>query len=396
MKVGKLSLLVLLLVILACGGGGGGSTGNGTPIPDSQREAAIKSVNTKFKQLLIAGGSPATQNAQLATFMAAMPEFEAAGANSDDGCSWGRFTDGRLLVVGNNRFPDRSPGQPFAWTRRALKTYVSKSQQARLMHAFGANFSQLQLPITDMSNYLKTDAQFTIVPGIEGDARLTTLRTVSGDAFFYLNAHGGKGTTKAGVEVFCASSSTPHDAGTDALPEVRRDFDDNLIVYYTGQTGDVPETVATTYAITEAFVKKYMSFSPNAIVFLNVCFSGNSHLEVGKFRNAFHTKNAGVVLGWTKLCNSATAFDSARFFVDRLMAANTFQKENPEQRAFGVNSVLADMARKGKDKDGDSSLLASYKAGVTDVELRATIERLTMDEENDVLVLNGSFGDEQG
>ncbi len=398
MTIGKVCLGAMILVILACGGGGGGggSAGNGPPVPDAQRESAIKAVNTKFKQLLIAGGSPANQNVQLSTFMAAMPEFEAAGVSADAGCAWGRFTDGRLLIVGNNRFPDRSVPDPFTWSPRPRAAFVAKSKQARLMHAFGPNFSQLQLPIVDMGNYLKTDGQFTIASGTEGDARLSTLRAVSGDAFYYLNAHGGKGTTKAGVEVFCAASSTPQNAGTDALPEVKQDFDDNLIVYYTGLTGDVPETVATTYAITPAFIRKYMSFSPNAIVFLNVCFTGNVHPQAGVFRKAFLDKGAGVVLGWTELCNSATAFDAARYFVDRLVAANTFQKENPTQRAFGVNAVLADMKKKGKDKDGPSTLIANYRISVTDVQLRPTIERMFMDEFRDVLVLIGKFGDETG
>ncbi len=370
--------------------------GTGTQITDARREVVLDSVKAEFERLLAAGGSPATQNTQLAAFMTSKPEFEAAGANTDDGCAWGRFTDGRLLILANNRFPDRSPPAPFVWGKRALKTYVSKSQQARLMHAFGANFSQVQVPITDMANYLRTDGQFTIAPGIEGDARLTALRAVSGDAFFYLNAHGGRGDTKAGTPVYSVGSSTLQNAATDAQAEVKSDFDNNLIVYFEGQTGDVPPRVEKTYGITAAFVNRYMSFSPNAVVFLNVCFSGDSQIPTAQFRNALHNKGAGAVLGWTVSCDARTAFDSARYFVDRMVAANTFEKENPEQRAFGVNAVLADMGRKGKDRDGGSFLKAAYKAGVNDVELRPTIERMIMDEFRDVLVLFGSFGDEPG
>ncbi|MEQ1823099.1 MAG: hypothetical protein ABL949_11355 [Fimbriimonadaceae bacterium] len=390
--------LVGLLIILACGGGGAGG-GTVTVVTDGQRVVAIQAVNAKFEEIHLAGGTVNAQNQALASYIATRPEFEASGYNSDDGCAWGRFNDGRLLVIGNNRFPDRSRPSSFNWTRSSKASFVGKSQQARLMHAFGASFSQLQVPIADMSRYLQKDNLFTVVSTPEGKARLTDLRAVNGDAFWYINAHGGKGTTKSGEELFVVASSTPYDAATEATSDVKLDWDNDRLCYYTGLTGDTVngvEVSATTYAINHKFVTRYMSFSPNAVVFLNVCFTGNSHLQVAKFRDAILNKGAGVVMGWTQLCNSSTAFDASRYFVDRLVAANDFQKETPDQRSFAVVEVLADMARKGKDKDGTSLLRPTFKLAVTNVGLRPTIRNMTRDELEDTLILYGEFGSESG
>lgn len=182
------------------------------------------------------------------------------------------------------------------------------------------------------------------------------------------------------------------------MPEIKADWDADRLTYYTGYTGVTIGGVAqvvTTYAVNEKFIRQYMSFGSNAIVFLNVCYTANSHLLVGKFRSAFFAKGAGAVLGWTELCQAASAFDAARYFVDRLMAKNEFQKENPEQRAFSTKEILQDMARKGKDKDGNSTLKAFY-GSATNVGLRPTIKSMLRDELNDYLILYGEFGDETG
>lgn len=401
MKVRAFAVAVGCLLVLACGGGGGGGVGGGGGggISDAQRAIAIEAVNDRFEQILAGGGTRDSQVLAIATFMDGRPEFESAGANSDDLCAWGRFADGRLLIVGNNRYPDTTPPPDFRWTPRPKATFVTTPSKARLMHAFGPNFSQLQQPIDDMKRYLQKDNLFTITGTPEGKARLSDLRVIAGDGFFYINAHGGKGTTKSGDEVFVMASSTPYDAGTEALPDIKADWDADLLTYYTGETGDTVggvRQVATTYAVNHKFVTRYMSFGKNAVVFLNVCFTANSHLEVGRFRAAIRSKGAGVVMGWTQLCNSASAFNAARYFVDRLVASNDFQKENPDQRSFAVNEILAAMSRKGLDKDGNSSLIASYGTGTTNVLLRPTIKYMFRDEINDYLVLDGEFGMEPG
>ncbi|MEQ1933913.1 MAG: hypothetical protein ABL962_08555 [Fimbriimonadaceae bacterium] len=340
-----IAVLVALVTVLACGGGGAG-----TPvitIPDAQREAVLQSLTDQFEQIVHAGGTVDSQIQAIAGVMAGMPEFEAAGHSSEFGSAWGRFTDGRLLIVGNNGFPSGAPGAPI---KRSNATFIAKSGNARLGHAFGSNFPQLQDPINDMARYLQVDGSYQIASPPEGKLRLSDLRAVSGDAFVYFNAHGGEGTTKSNQTVFIMASSTPQDAATDALPEVKADWDADRLAYYIGETGvsvGGVRQVAKTYGINEKFVKAYMSFGPNAIVFLNVCYTANPHLAVGQFRSAFLSKGAGVVLGWTQLCNSSSAFDAARFFVDRLEADDSLYVSGRSERLSGANRGVWKRARKG-------------------------------------------------
>ena len=65
-----------------------------------------------------------------------------------------------------------------------------------------------------------------------------------------------------------------------------------------------------------------------------------AHLKAG-------SKGAGVYFGWTGRANSGTCFTSARYFVDRLVGANRFMKESPDQRAFPWDLVYDDMKKRG-------------------------------------------------
>lgn len=388
--------LLALVALASCGGSGGGGGGNsGPPITDAARAAVIQNVNTQFANIVAAGGDVDSQNVAIAAVMSSMPEFEEAGADAEFDCAWGRFHDGRLLIIGNHPFPEGS-SDPFV--HGDALTFIATGVTARLGHMFGPGFTQLQTPIEAMSRYLQVDGSFQIVSPPEGKLRLSDYRAVSGDGFVYFNSHGGEGKTKSGQTVFTMVSSTPHDAATDAIPEIKADWDADRLVYYTGNAGYVNgvATYGTWYGINHKFVRDYMSFGQNAIVFLNVCYTANPHIDVGRFRSAFLNKGAGAVLGWTQLCSSESAFKAAKYFVDRLVAKNEFQPENPMQRSFLTLQVLEDMGREGLDRDGNSQLKAFYGTGITSVGLRPSIMTMRRDELNDYLVLHGDFGSQTG
>ncbi|MBS1709022.1 MAG: hypothetical protein JSS65_09910 [Armatimonadetes bacterium] len=391
---------LVIALVAGCGGSsGGGSTG--VAVSDSRRAAVIQSVNTRFAQIVAAGGDVDTQNSTIAAEMAAMPEFEETGADVDFDCAWGRFTDGRLLIIGNHPFPEgsRSPSRAVEGGR----AFIAKSTKARLGHMFGQGFTQLQQPIDDMSRYLQVDGSYQIQSPPEGSLRLSDYRSVAGDGFVYFNAHGGEGKTKSGDTVFTMVSSTLHNEATDAIPEIKADWDADRLVYYTGNAGtsNGHTTYATWYGINHKFIRDYMSFGQHAIVLLNVCYTANPHVDIGRFRQAILDKGAGVVLGWSQLCESSAAFDAVKYFVDRLVAKNEFQPENPQERAFMVTQILSDMHLKGKDTNGvngnaRSDLKAFFGSGVGNVGLRPSIKYMLRDELNDYLVLHGQFGDELG
>lgn len=395
----RLAGLVALLLLVGCGGSGGGGGGGTGTISDARRETVINEIKTRYAAVKAAGGDMHTQNLAMADFMATFPEIEETGSDDEFFSAWGRFADGRLLIIGNYPFFGNPPA-PGSSSALPPPTgaFIAKPSKARLGHMFGANFAQLQDPINDMTRYLQVDGSYTVSSPPEGKLRLSDYKAVAGDGFVYFNSHAGEGKTKTGRSVFVMVSSTPHDAATDALPEIKADWDADLLTYYIGDAGTVNgvTTYGSWYAINHKFVKKYMSFGPKAIVFLNVCFTANAHLDVGTFRQAFFDSGAGAVLGWTKLCQAPKAFGAAKYFVDRLVAKNEFEPELREQRPFSILSIMRDMVKKNKTVDGASELKASFAPGVTDVGLRPSIQYMLRDELNDYLVLHGSFGDEAG
>src|SRR5213082_3406323 len=89
----------VLVWLPGCGalfGGGGGAP----PIPEPQRMAAIRKVESRFASR--AGVDRNADNADMLQFIKSQPEFEDAQV-SRDGCIWALFKDGELLLVCNNR-----------------------------------------------------------------------------------------------------------------------------------------------------------------------------------------------------------------------------------------------------------------------------------------------------
>ncbi len=398
----QLALFAIVLAGCGTGGGGGGGGGGGT-ISDQSRQAAIKGVEDKFSELLGQHLPKPQVNQAMADYMAAQPQFEEAGV-SDDLCAWGRFKDGRLLVVGNNRDPEPvtdPDADPLRSPPGRAGAELPSSTDARLMHSFGPNFDQLQRPIDDVAAYLRAHG-YQITPGTEGDARLATLRGVSGAGFFYLNTHGGKGKMKNGAETFIASSSTLQTTDNDRIPIIADDWNNNRLAYYTGANGNttqggLPQT-DTRYGINAAFVDTYMSFAPRSVVFMNVCFSAKTDVPDGAqaFIAMCHKKGAGVYLGWTRVVFANPAFRAVRYFVDRMLGHNKKEPESPKQRPFAYDEILTDMKNNhgyGFDASTGATLEAFAKPGVFQpITLTPSIEQMLVNEPGRELVLKGLFG----
>lgn len=408
-----LALLLALIAIIACGGGGSsvgttGLTGGGAEIPVAQRTAAIDKVENKVEELYSSSMTNAERNNQVAAYMRTLPEFAAAGVSPDESV-WGRFTDGRFLVVVTNRLPDRfAPGAPAVYNRKESKApdKVVTSTKARLFHSFGTGFGQQQHPIQKMGEWL-VDAGYTLAPSQEGDARLATLRNVTGDGFFYFNTHGGSFEFSSQEKVYCVGSSTLRNDDNEALPEIKNDLDAKRVVYMTAANGEIRTILGietpkfdTRYAITSKFVDAYWSFGANAVVFMNSCWSGHDTVANGAqaFYFACHKKGAGVYLGWTNKVATPTSEIAPQYFVDRLTAANQYDKESPDQRPFFVSEIVTDMKSAGiVPGPGIADLVVRRKSAATNIGLRPTIEYLFMMEQNDSeLHISGKFGDQEG
>ncbi|RYG23206.1 hypothetical protein EON82_14730 [bacterium] len=405
-------LLAFVVMLAGCGGKGGGrkggpsdggGNGGGTSVSAQQRQAAIQATEAACRELSGQNLSPAAFDEALKNQMLANPAYKSVGVDPDSHTVWGVFADGRIHMVANNYKPDKTgSGAGFAAGRAV---YLPQSKKARLMHSFGTNFVG-QAPVADASQWLGANG-YAIQPNAEGDASLDVLRNINGLGFFYINTHGGRvKLTNAEMDTYGIQSSTIFSLFREDTPAIKDDLQNGRLAYMTARNGDtilggLIDDWDTRYAVTAAFVDKYWSFSKNSVVWINACYSGyaESANGVGGFVFACHKKGAGVYFGWNQLLGADRAFHSIRYFTDRLLGANEFEPENPKQRPFDWQEVVADMHKKGYDQDettGAQLIPFANAADKTPEILAPTIERMIVDERQDRLILLGGFGEKEG
>lgn len=406
------------LVLAGCGGDGSNIIDPGNPpggsggaLTAAERMEAIAAVESRIEALSQEADSPEALNQALAEWFAGRTEFEAAGVDSTSSV-WARFRDGRLLIVANNREPAEAgdsalaataPASPGPQMAIAGASELPQRSVVRLLHSFGANFDG-QAPINDLSDWFSA-AGYVPAAGVEGDAGVERLRLVSGDAFFYLNTHGGRGRTRGDQGVYAVQTSTLVSGAVDAQPVYEDDLENGRLVYMTARNGGkilggLVDDWDTRYAITYRFVEEYMSFGKNSIVYINACFSASDHSDISSFIFAMHKKGASVYLGWKGLLNSGAAYSRVRYFVDRLLGGNRYQPEDPRQRPFDWSRVMDDMQRKGLTIDGvtGAELIARPAAinGQMVGPLAPSIAMLYVAEETSELHISGIFGSDPG
>jgi len=402
-------LLPLALIVLACGGGGGGGIGGsggggGTLTMDpAVRGAAIAKVETKQNQLLATAGlTMAQRTTQMAAYLRTLPEFKAAGSSADD-CAWGRFTDGGHLVVSFSRMPDwRAPGGPVRdFVPSAAPNTVSKGTFGRVLHSFGTGFTQGDAATTKIKSLLGRYG-YSVRPSTDGDASVQALRGVKDDGYLYFNTHGGSFEDTFVSKRFCMQTSTVRTPALDQQFDIAVDLADNTLVWMTAPNG-LQDAFGkplsdTRYAITAAFVTKYWSFQPNAVVYFNVCYSSYTAAPNGAqdFIAACHTKGAAVHLGWDSAVQVNGSILAAQYMADRLLGGNDVQKESPLQRPFMVKEILTDMTAKSIIPVAGVNLVASFKAGIDNAGLRPTIQHMQFLEPQNELTIVGQFGSTPG
>jgi len=213
--------------------------------------------------------------------------------------------------------------------------------------------------IAQMRQYLSGKGWYVETPG----AGVKTLAAVKNVGFLYLDGDSGWGKPKddSGVRLYGIRTDTL----VTPSREIEFDAERTLghLIEHTGDTGirvmvdgpDGPTEIwieDTRYAITERFVRNYMSFRPDSVVWINASFS--NYGASASFVKAFHDKNAAVYLGWDYSVLSAgqlsDSYKSATYFIDRMVGANLHPvKEDPPQRPFPYDLVLSDMRGKTLD-----------------------------------------------
>ncbi|TFZ04549.1 hypothetical protein [Ramlibacter rhizophilus] len=403
---GATTALAVPSLLSACGGGDSAGSSGDKEVPSDARTVTLAAVEAKSVDL-DAQPMPAVDRLHaLAAFMKADPAYTEVGVEETALCVWGVFADGRLHIIDSSSRPVPAPAvaedaSARAVAKAAAPVELPGAKPARLLHSFGNNFVGQDV-VTRMSSWL-TAQDYGVRSGREGDARLTTLRSVNGDGFFYINTHGGVKRTRendpASPLFFSIQSSTLVDPALENLPEMRDDFANQRLTYYNAPNGVTSTSRDTRYGITVHFVERYWSFAPDSVVIINACNSANPRLA-SSFLNACLNKGAGVCLGWTEVVGDPAVYDAPAYLVDRLLGANQEHPEVPKQRPFAWDPVLAEMRREGRDASrhpetgGEARFFAQFRGTVQT--LAPSIHHLEVDEFKGLLLVIGEFGSKRG
>lgn len=402
---GGTTALALPGLLSACGGGGGAPGGpGGGDLSTEARMNTLAAVEAKSIELEAQPFSTLDRLHALAAFMAADSAYAEVGVEEGALCAWGVFIDGRVHIIDSSRHPvpeavSRIAADPMPLAAASVE--LPKGKKARLLHSFGERFEG-QTAVTKMSSWLAAEG-YEVRSGREGDARLTTLRAVSGDGFFYINTHGGVKRTREDDKdsplFFSIQSSTLVEPALENLPEMRDDFANQRLTYYNAPNGGENGERDTRYGITVHFVERYWSFEPDSVVIINACSSAHPR-HATSFLNACLNKGAGVCLGWTEVTGDPVAYDAPMYLVDRMLGANKEQPESPWQRPFDWSQVLDEMRREGRQvfRHPETGVPAYFQAHSRDKVhvLAPSIHHLEVDEYKGILKLFGEFGSKQG
>jgi hypothetical protein len=376
--------------MIGCGSGGGGTAGGpggGTALSFAQRQAVFNAIDSKIASL--AGTDPNAREQELITYLRTRPEFEEVGQGRD-GSIWGRFTDDRLYIIVANQGKDRSRDLLPRTTSRAAPAELPVPARARVFNALDSGFLSYVLS-TDVTPEIRSMLAARGYTVTDGEGTIDQLKLVTGDGVFYLDAHGGWGEGRGGQEVFSIVSSTTVSEATDAALDL--DWRSKRLAYCTVATdGLFYSSTSKYYGITTEFLKTYMSFGNEAIVFINACHSADpSSLD---FLATMRGKISGVYVGWSHAAKMGDCNRAALYLFDRLLGANEVDpKENPPQRPFDYQSVKDDMTAKGLTQSNAASL--QFVPGLRPGEsgpLAPTIQYMEVHELAGQLILIGKFG----
>lgn len=342
------------------GGGGAGTTVDvltgpgpifGTPVPSATRYAAMDKVKAKYDQLVTGGVAPLEREAQLAAYMATVPEFSKTGI-APDGTLWGQFADRSFYLFSDRSVPDdfvakreggRAPSLGFtsatAPTPRPLSgngLEVVNGGQAYVFETFDGSMGTPNEEITEMLQ----KRGYTVS---SGPATVEALRNVKNAGVFYISTHGGQ----AGHPMNAGKRFWSMWTATEATPENDVKYQDDIragrLVVFEAEYGKSlgPFTYKERrYAITADWVKHYgWSFTDRSVAFINCCWS-----DQGGFTAALRglASPVSTTFGWNNAAHPEKAWRVARYFFDRALGTNLAEPKLPGgMRPFTTDDVFA-------------------------------------------------------
>ncbi len=373
-----------------------------TTITDQRRLELLDTISRKIETF--AGDDNQADSEQLADFLSGFPEFSGVGVSPDTSV-WARFTDGRPLLLFNNRsagtndslhvghsllplngsspapaplrtvagqeaYASPAPGSLRA-QNIALPTGIPASQRALL---FKATLPSITAPNTEYLTPLLLRQGYQVAGGEASLENFMNVQSYSEDVgILYIDSHGGfveaetqvhdpeTGAPVANISLlFVVATSTTVDFTNEQA--LQANWDRGVIAYSMPAAGilkglardpggakPLPIERKGIYCITGEFVRQYWSFGRNSFVYLDTCLSGSD--LASPFRNACAQKGASVIAGWNNSVHDTSASRTTKLLFDAMLGGSQIVQTTPAQRPFDLMAVYRYMVRNGLDTD---------------------------------------------
>lgn len=405
---------------------GPGPVVGGTPVSLSDKLAVIAVAEQQWQTLVntIPDTDRATRSQQMVAFLLTQGAIKDAGI-SPSGDVVARFKDNQYYVLSDGDTVEPSPPVTTTTVTRSTLSFASTPTQVRTVEAFEAEKGDM--PETRQARIVDAmGANWPTANGIidqmlsdrgwdvtEERATVENLRSISGDGVFYLYTHGSLDYNPDTKQTWWSLWTDTKATDADNYGQYKADLDDGSLIYWTA-AADYQNNEAimeTHYAFTATFITKYRwSFAPNALAFINACFSNAS----GACKAMRSLKSPAMeTFGWSNAMEANAGMVDTEFIFDRLLGENQIVPESVPQRPFGGTEALWD-AGQHKSSFGGAYRFAPWYGGKPclleednnghDVVLATSIERMEMAERiqeaplrgDTRLTLYGLFGDQMG
>ena len=328
----------------------------------------------------------------LLNFFNSRSEFEAAGIRNDI-TVWARFTDGRILIIPNNRLPDTSAAldhsgsiagvqrqipndENFVLPERRFRSWKEIEQAAAAVSAYPDTNFELPHSVTAflgnaLSGFCFRSIMVYMKGMLEENGYLVTVGSTVDDmlgvqdyGFFYIEAHGGTGENRDGTEIPAIWTRTDRNYQNEVKYHTM--LDSNELVYMKGwdHDGYMCRDGIERLGFTGAFVAQYMSFTPNSFVYVSACQSDEATLKTG-----FSAAGASVYASWSYDTEPVPSNRAGLFVVERMLGISepmlpdyAAPEESPKQRPFGIFQLWQDM--KDRNPRLDSGMLVDVIRGI--------------------------------
>ncbi|MEM7437323.1 MAG: hypothetical protein AAF436_19385 [Myxococcota bacterium] len=435
----RFAVLNLCILASACssgGGSGGSGGGGGSDSPQDFDTDAVVSLTEEISNVIVdtipSPDTPPEQRdlrgelAELGQRLVELDGIDSFYLSGHDLAGTAITAEGLPILFINNRPPpEEALAIPATPSNLVRKGPVLPDSRRFVAAAYDGGTQTAN----DVAGLL-TDAGYQRV---SSGAGLSAMRNYTDLAVLHLDTHSasflkfvpdGNGGFAATEYSFGLQTSTQ--VGQDTLGN----FKDELIAQELLISYAMDEDYAIAkFAVSELFIEKAWSFD-RGVVMLHSCFTGGAPfspyaesrcfgtcpadapdvLDPRVLRQAMFDVGAELIVSFDTYTNTGLARPSILHVFDRLLGANEYAKEDPEQRPFDSDQVLVDLQQRGLDSfemperdDGAPStvnVVFFEEAGV-DMVLAPSIERMDIVDDSaemngGVLTLTGLFGPTRG